>query len=29
MNSPPKNMISVTRKIHIPRIEASSCCSIE
>ena len=24
---PPKNMISVMRKIHIPRVEASFCCS--
>ena len=24
---PPKNMISVTRKIHMPRLAASFCCS--
>src|SRR5882724_11669603 len=24
---PPKNMISVMRKIHIPSVEASFCCS--
>src|SRR4051794_27256465 len=24
---PPKNMISVMRKIHIPRVEAFFCCS--
>ena len=24
---PPKNMISVMRKIHIPSVEASFCCA--
>src|ERR1700674_165263 len=27
VNMPPKNMISVTRNIHIPSVEASFCCS--
>ena len=25
---PPKNMISVTRNTHIPRVAASFCCAI-
>ncbi len=25
---PPKNMISVTRNTHIPRVTASFCCAI-
>ena len=28
MNSPAKNITSVTRKIHIPRMDASNCCAM-
>ena len=28
VNSPPKNMISVTRNTHMPRLPASCCCSM-
>src|SRR5512139_3240255 len=28
MNAPPKNMISVIKKIHVPRTAASNCCSL-
>jgi hypothetical protein len=28
MNIPPKNMISVRRKIHVPKIAESNCCSL-
>src|SRR5437773_6740866 len=28
-NSPPKNMISVTRNTHMPSVAASRCCSAE
>src|SRR5438105_2932506 len=27
MNSPPKNRTSVARKVHIPNVEVSRCCS--
>src|SRR5213076_3321811 len=27
-NSPPKNMISVMRKTHMPSVPASRCCSM-
>src|SRR6476659_4966235 len=28
MNRPPKNMISVTRNVHMPSVDASICCAM-